>query len=567
MLLIGPLIAAGSSAYAATFTVNTTTDAVDANPGNGVCATSGGSCSLRAAIQEANALAGADVITLPAGVYQLTISGTAEDQAATGDLDIRTDITINGADARTTFIQAGSGPGLGIDRVFDVPIGVSGILSLNNATVRYGTDSSGVGGGGLQLNAPGVGGAFNLNNVLVTQNTSTANGGAMRISGGTVNIVNSAITNNSSSGGQGGAALCNNLCTLRITNSTLSANSGTNGGSLRNTINTSITLTNSTITRNTASAGTGGINTSAGGTMNIRNTIVTDNTGTTDNDATGVVTSGGNNLIGSQGTSTGWVGTDLLNNPNARLAPLGNYGGSTPTHSLLSGSAAINAGSNCVNNSSCATFNAPANVAADERGFARPASATTDIGAFELPAAPTDFTAVLPAADKNQAYTTTLAPNTTVGATTYTYTLFGGDTLPNGLNLTTAFAPAAAEQITGTPTVNGTFFFRVQVSDGANTQVTRYQLTINAPTAASAGISGRVMDAKGRGIARARVVMTLQDGASRTATTNSFGNYRFDDVAVGQTVILNVSSKSGIFPAAALNVGDEITGFDLWALD
>ncbi len=139
--------------------------------------------------------------------------------------------------------------------------------------------------------------------------------------------------------------------------------------------------------------------------------------------------------------------------------------------------------------------------------------------------------------------------------------------LPAGLNLTTAFAPAAAQQITGTPTVNGTFFFRVQVSDGANTQVTRYQLIINAPTAAAASISGCVRDSKGRGLARARVVMTFQDGTSRTALANSFGNYRFDDVAVGQTVILTVSSKSGTFPAAALNVGDEIAGFDLWALD
>src|SRR3990172_1659410 len=54
---------------AATFTVNSTTDGVDSNPGNGVCATAGGVCTLRAAIQEAvvsvlaSARAGAETAT------------------------------------------------------------------------------------------------------------------------------------------------------------------------------------------------------------------------------------------------------------------------------------------------------------------------------------------------------------------------------------------------------------------------------------------------------------------------------------------------------------------------
>jgi len=37
-----------------TYPVNSDTDASDANPGKGLCATSGGNCTLRAAIQEAN---------------------------------------------------------------------------------------------------------------------------------------------------------------------------------------------------------------------------------------------------------------------------------------------------------------------------------------------------------------------------------------------------------------------------------------------------------------------------------------------------------------------------------
>src|SRR5207248_8380105 len=72
---------------AATFTVNTTVDGVDATI-NGTCATASGQCTLRAAIQEANAQRGADTITLPAGTYTLTIPGRNENAAATGDLDI-----------------------------------------------------------------------------------------------------------------------------------------------------------------------------------------------------------------------------------------------------------------------------------------------------------------------------------------------------------------------------------------------------------------------------------------------------------------------------------------------
>src|ERR671916_1848883 len=64
-------------AQAATLTVNTTSDAVDANLGNGLCATAAGTCTLRAAVQEANATAEVnDVIEVPAGIYTLTIAGS-----------------------------------------------------------------------------------------------------------------------------------------------------------------------------------------------------------------------------------------------------------------------------------------------------------------------------------------------------------------------------------------------------------------------------------------------------------------------------------------------------------
>ncbi len=74
-------------AFATTFTVNSVIDETDAAPGNGSCVSApSGLCTLRAAVMEANALGGADAITLPSGTYTLTLTGTAEDAAATGDL-------------------------------------------------------------------------------------------------------------------------------------------------------------------------------------------------------------------------------------------------------------------------------------------------------------------------------------------------------------------------------------------------------------------------------------------------------------------------------------------------
>ena len=54
VLTIFMLMSAPDS-WGATFTVNSTADAVDATLGDGICATATGICTLRAAVQEANA--------------------------------------------------------------------------------------------------------------------------------------------------------------------------------------------------------------------------------------------------------------------------------------------------------------------------------------------------------------------------------------------------------------------------------------------------------------------------------------------------------------------------------
>ncbi len=104
-----------SRVYTTSFTVDTLADEVDAAIGDSACATSTGFCSLRAAIQESNAIAGPGEVIVPAGEYVTTIAGTGDDAAATGDLDITDALTLRGAGRDVTTIDGG-----GLDRVLHV---------------------------------------------------------------------------------------------------------------------------------------------------------------------------------------------------------------------------------------------------------------------------------------------------------------------------------------------------------------------------------------------------------------------------------------------------------------
>ena len=117
--LILSLLWSEQPVWAATFTVNDTSDLMDDNIGDGVCHTATGTCTLRAAVQEANADPGVDVITLPSGVYVLTLTGAGEDAAATGDLDITESLTIIGAGAANTIVDGGPA-GSANDRLFSI---------------------------------------------------------------------------------------------------------------------------------------------------------------------------------------------------------------------------------------------------------------------------------------------------------------------------------------------------------------------------------------------------------------------------------------------------------------
>ena len=137
---INPGVQPQWSGVLATFTVNTTSDTVDSNPGDGVALDGSGNTSLRAAIMEANALGGAHQITLGAGTYSLTLGSDGDDNAEHGDLDIRTKVNITGAGTAVTVIN-----GAGLDRVFHLPVDAAD-LTLNNLTVQGGNINNKGGG-------------------------------------------------------------------------------------------------------------------------------------------------------------------------------------------------------------------------------------------------------------------------------------------------------------------------------------------------------------------------------------------------------------------------------------
>ncbi|MSQ28794.1 MAG: CSLREA domain-containing protein [Dehalococcoidia bacterium] len=165
-------------ASAASFAVNSFGDGTDAVPGNNICETAAGNgvCTLRAAIQEANALAGPDTITVPAGTYTLSFAGNGEDAGATSDLDITGDLTITGAGAATTIID-GNG-GVTGDRVLDV-VGAGVVVQISGVTIKGGAAPTLQNGGGLRNQ-----GQLTVNSVVVTQNSAGVSGDTAGANGG-----------------------------------------------------------------------------------------------------------------------------------------------------------------------------------------------------------------------------------------------------------------------------------------------------------------------------------------------------------------------------------------------
>ncbi|GIW43121.1 MAG: hypothetical protein KatS3mg077_0403 [Candidatus Binatia bacterium] len=280
----------------------------------------------------------------------------------------------------------------------------SGTVTITNSTIsnnRSGRNGGGIGNAGAVTitnstlsgnSADDGGGIMNFGRVTITESTLSQNtarsGGGIGNDGGTATITNSTISGNSAQD-IGGGIWNNQNSTVTVINSTLSGNSaGSRGGGIRNdgTVNLSFV----TIVENQAtdpdSLG-GGLFSGGTATTKVKNSIVGNNTAPTDPNCTdgGTFTATGVNLATDAATQS--CGTNFTYVPSTgagglNLGPLQNNGGSTETHALLSGSAAIDAVTDCtdVDDNS---------VSEDQRGVARPqdgdgdSTALCDVGAYE----------------------------------------------------------------------------------------------------------------------------------------------------------------------------------------
>ena len=325
------------------------------------CGDSGAPGQLRTLINNNNARAGGDVIEVPACTITLTMASP---------LIVTKDVTVAGAGAQETIVDGG-----GITKVWVVS---AGTVALSRMTIRNGSNPGGA-GGGVEVD----GGSLTLRRAIVRDNHAIAAVGIF-VNGGTLKVFDSLIAANTAVpgfGDAGGIAITGTNSSGTITNTTISGNSATaNGGGITVAFSASATLTliNSTVANNSADNAGGGIaRDGVTGPITLLNTIVAGNVAPSGANCSGPFTSRGHNL-----ESANTCGLDPvldLSNTDPMLGPLQLNGGPTPTHALLPGSPAVDAGSN---------LGCPAD---DQRGVPRPLETTLgfricDIGAFEFEA-------------------------------------------------------------------------------------------------------------------------------------------------------------------------------------
>jgi hypothetical protein len=279
------------------------------------------------------------------GAGLLTVSGSNASRVFLVDANVSASIsglTITGGDGGNN----GYGGGLYNE----------GTLVLADCTVSG--NSAGTSGGGLENKA-----ALTLTECTVSGNSAgtgnaAASGGGLD-NWGTATLTDCTVSGNST-GGSGGGLDSSGKATLTLTECTVSGNSANFlGGGLE--IEGRATLTDCTVSGNSAGGlggepGGGGLSIN-GARATLTNTIVAGNSGA---DTGGGSFTSTNNLIG----------VDPL------LAPLGDYGGATPTMPLLPGSPAIGKG---------ITADYPGTstpITTDQRGL-KLDSPAPDIGAFQ----------------------------------------------------------------------------------------------------------------------------------------------------------------------------------------
>ncbi|MDZ4767900.1 MAG: choice-of-anchor Q domain-containing protein [Chloroflexota bacterium] len=245
---------------AATFIVtNPDTDLSDSNPGNGVCSTSAGNCTLRAAVEEANALPGADTITMNATggsfgyiriLNEIVVNSEITFISSSARL-IQNDgagrvFTVTGNNARVTFnnvrISGGSATyGGGINITSNAQVTLEGGSHVFDNRATY--------GGGISLTGAQLTVTGDFTDISGNGSAGTYGGGIYAEGGSTVSISAKAIVrNNLDSYFGGGVYLTGTDTSLGVTDATISGNTVTgSGGGIYAELNATVVITDNAV--------------------------------------------------------------------------------------------------------------------------------------------------------------------------------------------------------------------------------------------------------------------------------------------------------------------------------
>ena len=317
VVLFGVVLLASAVAPARTFEVVVALDLPDNNPGNGFCVATVGSfgvCTLRAAVEEANAYPGHDVILVPDGTFVL--------ESQYGQLTIEGGVSIHGYGAWNTVIETD-----GFHRMFEVESGVAATIA--GMTLR-GAAASGLGGAIVTAS----GSSLAITRVWFDGNSVGGSCGALAARG-SVTVRESTFSHNAALSGPGGAVCVMLGADLTVINSTFFANAASSGGAIHvATSSGSVTLLSSTLIDNTDTFVANGISPSVhldNGTLHLDKNLIFPGY-CYYHDWAAVSSDGGNAEGPSQECVLGVDGDQVdLTRGALHLGSLGNYGGPVPT--------------------------------------------------------------------------------------------------------------------------------------------------------------------------------------------------------------------------------------------
>ena len=201
------------------FQVNSTNDDADLNPGDGICESHDVQCTLRAAIEESNALGGVSKVKLPNGTYTIT----------NGELTSTNQLVIQGSSSTLTILDANN-----LSRILN---STGPALTVTNVRFFRGRTSAGSIQHGAALQYDRVAGQLRLENTEflnnVNQGNSNSHGGSVYFNGDDIVIKDSNFESNSGVNfGTYGGAISIFSVTASIERSTIKLNTtrGSGGG-------------------------------------------------------------------------------------------------------------------------------------------------------------------------------------------------------------------------------------------------------------------------------------------------------------------------------------------------